>query len=205
MTPEGVERAIHLGEDLVEQGIIDAKSRVDLLHSPKARARGTLEFIVKGAGLPSDEYFEVQEIRSSDYADLQTFLTREKDLGLTLDDVAREHYENRELYHKSSHIVETHANRRLRFYKFISDLVLRRITAGESFRQVLAVSHFEIMMHIIDDIFGIKTFSSYMAPALGEYIILDFYLTDESGVINMDIYFRDRNKQIRYDFISRDF
>lgn len=89
LTPEGVERAIHLGEDLVEQGIIDAKSRVDLLHSPKARARGTLEFIVKGAGLPSDEYFEVQEIRSSDYADLQTFLTREKDLGLTLDDVAR--------------------------------------------------------------------------------------------------------------------
>ena len=202
LAPDGVERAIKIGVDLKKRRIIDPEQEVCLFHSPKPRARGTLDFIVQGAGL-TGVYTEAKDLRCSDYADLDAFLSREKELALTPEDVAREHYENHELYEDSPHIVESHTKRRSRFYRFLSELVLRYMLADASAKQVIAVSHFEIIMHIIHDVFDIKSFSSYMAPMLGEYIVIDFLPDNDSGSIQLILYFRDRIGNVKYDFVTR--
>lgn len=81
LTPEGVDKSIKLGSFLIETGVIDKSSKILLLHSPKPKAKGTLEFIKLGAelDLPMEE---VSELRSSDFTNLNAFLSRKKDLKL---------------------------------------------------------------------------------------------------------------------------
>lgn len=202
LTLDGVERSKSIGKSLKEEGVIDVTREVHLFHSPKPRAKGTLEFVVEGGALLGN-YTEIADINSSEFADIETFLQREKELGLSLEDVAREHYENKGLYEESPHIVEPHTKRRARFYKFLSELIYRYIVAESSIKQIVAVSHFEIIMHIVDDVFDIKTFPTYMAPALGEYVVMDFFLSNKSGCVDMELYFRDRKEQVMYNPILR--
>ncbi|MDB9944421.1 histidine phosphatase family protein [bacterium] len=193
LTPQGVQGARQIGEKLINEKFIDKTKEVLLLHSPKPRAKGTLEYLVEGAGI-SGSFTEVADIRSSDFADLEAFLKREKDLALTLDDVAREHYENDDLYKNSPHIVETHYSRQKRLYSFLSQLIREHVESGHNDKQIIAVSHFEIIMHIIDDVFDIRSFSTYMAPALGEFVVIDVNHTNDPGVFQLCVSFRDRKE-----------
>jgi phosphohistidine phosphatase SixA len=89
LTPEGVEKSIELGKLLVTNNVIDNTAKILLLHSPKARTRGTLEFIKIGAGLdlPMEE---VHHLRPSDFNDLNAFLGRKNDFGFSTEQLAKQ-------------------------------------------------------------------------------------------------------------------
>lgn len=199
LTPEGVVNAKKIGKKLIDENIIDKNKSLYLFHSPLARARGTLEFISEEAGLQSP-FREVEEIRSSDFKDLEYFLQREKDLGFTLEDMAREHYLNEDFYNSSPHIIETNDNKRKRLYYFLESIIVDFIDKKtDSSPQIIAVSHFEVIMHLIQDVFGIENFDTYMTPALGEILILYAKPTDDLSKIEFNVHFRNKNNTVIFD------
>jgi len=66
LTPEGVEGAINTGKRLRDEGVISEDDEIILVHSPKPRAKGTLDFVVKGADLDGESAIEINQLRDSD-------------------------------------------------------------------------------------------------------------------------------------------
>jgi broad specificity phosphatase PhoE len=187
LTPEGIERSIALGKKLVEEKIINPEEKILLLHSPKPRARGTLEFFMQGANI-TGPLESVEDLRSSDFKNLDDFLARKNDLGFSSEELAKEHFTNEEYFNNSPHIIETND----RLYKFLRDLIQRSKSEQDFPKQVIAVSHFEIIMHLIDDVFGIETFETYLTPRLGEYLIIDFLRNEIQNSYTLEVFFREK-------------
>ncbi len=202
LTPEGVEKSIKLGSFLVETGVIDKSNKILLLHSPKPRAKGTLEFIKIGAKLdfPMEE---VSELRSSDFKDLDAFLSRKKDLGFSTEQLAKEHFTNEIYFNQSPHIIETNDSKRKRLYVFLANLIQRFESSNGAFTQVVAVSHFEIIMHLINDVFGIENFDTYLTPGLGEFLEIEISKTENINIAKLKIRFRNDSSEVYFDSLER--
>jgi broad specificity phosphatase PhoE len=195
LTPEGVDRAIVLGKKLVEDKLINPKEKILLLHSPKPRAKGTLEFIMQGANI-NGTMESVENLRSSDFKNLDDFLTRKKDFGFSSEELAKEHFTNQEYFNNSPHIIETNDSKRARLYKFLKDLIQRSKSEPDFPKQVIAVSHFEIIMHLIDDVFGIESFDTYLTPRLGECVEIKVMPSEELNGFELFVSFREQVKTI---------
>lgn len=194
LTLEGVERSIILGRKLVEEKVIDDSESILLLHSPKPRAKGTLEFIMQGANIDG-RLESIEDLRSSDFKNLEAFLARKNDLGFSREELAKEHFTNQEYFNNSPHIIETNDSKRARLYKFLKYLIYRSKTEVDFPKQVIAVSHFEIIMHLIDDVFGIESFDTYLTPALGEYVEINFQSSEGLDSFELLVSFR---KQVKH-------
>src|ERR1700733_2010031 len=70
LTPEGVERARATGKRFKEEGVIGEDDEMHLLHSPVARAKGTLDFVAEGAGLSKLPTHSIDQLRKSDFIDM---------------------------------------------------------------------------------------------------------------------------------------
>ncbi len=204
LKPQGIEKSKRLGQKLIKEKIIDNSKRILLLHSQKSRTKNTLENIAEGAEI-SEPMLETPLLQSNDPYDIDYILKREHELNLTQEDIAKEYYENTVLYNKSPHIVETNDNRRKRFYTFLTNIAHEHLINKSDYTYVIAVTHFEILMHLINDLFDIKSFSTYITPAVGEYIIIDIACEGKPNLISINATFRNTKSWALFNLDTQEY
>ena len=205
LTPAGEVRAIETGKKLKAEGRFD-KSDIILAHSPKPRAEGTLELVVQGAGITVKKKHKVNKLRMSDMPGRELFMKRVVELDHNQEAIAKDHHTNTELYENSPNIIEPVSKKRKRLYDTLESLV--RITSWmkilSKFKKnapyVLAVSHFELITLLIDDVFGIENVGKYNAPSFGEYIHIEAYETKpKSNKIRLFVEYNGVTKEVYFD------
>jgi len=180
LTPEGVEQATSAGKMMKDSGYFDG-SDVYLVHSPTPRAKGTLEFVAEAAGLEDETARSINQLRRSDIHDMDTFLASFAELAETegldpAEAAAKHHYVHP--MHEEGVIIEKASKKRERLYRSLENLARWFEThPNESGKtpHVLAVSHFEIITHLLHDVFDITTMDSYNRPAFAEMLRIKAY------------------------------
>ena len=206
LTDRGVENAIATGKRLKEIGHITDSDDVHLFHSPKARAKGTLEFVAEGAGITHDEKRSIDQIRSSDIPDLEGFLKRVEELEHDPEAIAKDHHTNDELYENSPNFIEPSSKKKKRLYRAFEYLIRSFEKAPQENTgtpHVFAVSHFEIVTHLINDVFGIENMGKYNTPAFGEAVTIEAYATDEENKILLRVTYNENEREVYFDRKSR--
>ncbi len=206
------------GHDLTPTGVLNAKARGEkfkaevlsdedemfLLHSPSPRAKGTIEFVRDAAGLEDKTIRSIDQIRNSDTKDHGAIMNRFEELGKDNELSARDQYYH-PMHLETPDIIETHSHKRERLYRAFEYLIrwFDKHPQGYKIPHVLAVSHFEILTHIINDVFDIKKIGIYNTPAFGESIYIQAYETGEDSKILLDVTYNDRNKRVYFNRKNR--
>lgn len=201
LTPPGVERAIKIGKKLKKDGRISENDNLILFHSPQVRTRGTLESIAEGAGIPHDSKMQIDQLRRSDFNDFEAFMARVLELNFDQEAIAEDHYKN-PLYEQRPDIIEPTSSKRKRLYRALEYLIRsfdkKQEDTGKT-PHIIAVSHHEILTHLIDDVFGIENIGRFNAPAFGEIINLDAYRTDSPDKILLQTSFNNESKKAYFN------
>lgn len=205
LTPEGVESAKNTGAQFISEGRISETDELYLLHSPKPRAEGTADFVIEGTGRSNVRGRSINQIRSSDIHNKTAFVEKIVEAGETQEGVARAHYVDEKFYNQSPQNIETNDHKKSRLYRALEYLI-RWMNKHQQSKtpHVLAVSHFEIITHLIDDVFGIETFGEYNVPSFGEDVFIEAFSTDNPDTIRMEIIFRGNSKTVFFDRIKRE-
>ncbi len=206
LTPQGVENAKATGQKLKESGHISDSDDVHLYHSPKARAQGTLEFVAEGAGISHESKRAIRQIRSSDIPDLEGFMQRVADLDYDQEAIAKDHHTNEELYENNPDFIEPASQKQKRLYRAFEYLIRsfeKQPQENPRIPHVVAVSHFEIVTHLIDDVFGIENMGKYNAPAFGEAVTIDAYASEEPTKILLKVKYNEHTKDVLFNRESR--
>lgn len=201
LTEEGVRNAKEKGRQMKEKGIISENDNLILFHSPQARARGTLEFIAEGAGIPHDSKRQTGQLRKSDFKDPEAFMDRVQELGSDIELIAEDHYKN-PMYEERPDIIEPSSNKKRRLYRAM-EYLLRSFDKKKEIEggipHLIAVSHFEIITHFINDVFGIENIGRYNAPAYGEMVHIEAYKTDAQDKALLRVSFNDVTKNVYFN------
>lgn len=206
LTERGVARALATGKRLKESGHIDDSDEIHLFHSPKPRARGTLEFVAEGAGISHEEKRSINQIRSSDIPNREVFLERVEELNHDQEAIAKDHHTNDALYENSPDFIEPVSKKRQRLYRTFEYLIRsfeKRSEEDQNTPHVFAVSHFEIVTLLIDDVFGIENMAKYNTPAFGEAVTIEAYSTDNHDRVRLKIGFNEHVKEVYFDRKTR--
>ena len=205
LTEKGVESAHRTGALLKEDGRISEDDEMYLLHSPKPRAKGTLDFVAQGAGVATTTSRSTKQLRASDVPNKEVFMARINELGANQEAVAKDHYTNPQ-YEENPGFIEPNSKKKERLYRAFEYLI-RTFDKQEpnaiKTPHVLAVSHFEIITHLIDDVFGIETFDGYNTPSFGETISIEAAKTDSPHEVVLQVNFRDRSKEVVFNRKTR--
>ncbi|MEJ0053773.1 MAG: phosphoglycerate mutase family protein [bacterium] len=204
LTPEGVERAVETGKQMREQGTVSDEDEIYLVHSPQPRAKGTLEFVAQGAGLEGKPMVSSNQLRKSDFLDMDAFLARVAELGHDQEKIAQDHYTH-PMHAEGSVIVEPHAHKKERLYRAFEYLLkwFESHPAEGKTAHVIAVSHFEIITHLIDDVFGMENIGRYNAPSFGEAVQIEARPTAESNRVLLKVTFDGKTKDVYFDRAAR--
>jgi broad specificity phosphatase PhoE len=206
LTPRGVENAKARGAEFKDSGHFSAGDELHLYHSPKARAKGTLEFVAEGAGISHESKRSIDQIRSSDLPDLDAFMERVAELNNEPEALAKDHHTNPDLYENNPQFIEPHSKKRKRLYRAFEYLIRafeKKPQENASTPHVLAVSHFEIITHLIDDVFGIETMGKYHVPGFGESVTIEAYPTEDKDRLRLKVMFNDHSKEVYFDRNNR--
>lgn len=202
LTPEGVERAKETGKRLKEGGHISKTDKLHLFHSAKPRAKGTLEFVAEGAEIPHESKRESGQLRMSDMYDREAFLVRANELNFDPEALAEDHHRN-PMYEERPDIIEPHSNKKKRLYRALEYLIrsFDKVRGEEDTGtpHVIAVSHFEIITHLVHDVFGIENLGKYNAPAFGEMVNIEAYKTDSPDKILLKVSFDGKTKYVYFN------
>lgn len=203
LTPEGVERATQTGKEMREKGVIDDSQDIHLLHSPVARAKGTLDFVAKGAGLEHVPQHSIDQLRKSDFADYDAFMERVAELNHDQELIAKDHYTHP--MHADGSVIEPHAHKKERLYRTLEYLTrwLEQHASGDKTPHVIAVSHFEVITHVLDDVFGMENLGRYNAPGFGESVSLEARETGDKDKILLKVAFDGQSKEVYFDRVNR--
>lgn len=203
LTEKGVEGAINTGKEIKESGFFNEEDPLHLFHSPKPRAEGTLNFVAQGAGLSTEGKKVINHIGQSKIADYETFMARVAEVGFNHELIAKDHYTN-PMFENNPEVIEPHSKKKERLYRAV-EYVLRSILKNEhsSTPQILAVSHFEIITHLIDDVFGIEEIGKYNSPSFGEKVEIKGYKDGESNNVILEVTFRDQKKRVLFNRENR--
>lgn len=200
LTPEGVERATQTGKELRESGAIDENSEnLYLLHSPVARAKGTLDFVAQGAGLEHLPKHAIDQLRKSDFPDYEAFMARVTELNHDQELVAKDHYTHS--MHQEGKVIEPHEHKKERLYRAFEHLIrwLEKTESGDKTPHVIAVSHYEVITHLLNDTFGIENLGKYNAPGFGEAISIEARETNQKDRILLKVEYDDNTKEVYFD------
>jgi hypothetical protein len=119
---------------------------------------------------------------------------------------AKDHYEH-PMFQNRPDIIEPHLHKKDRLYRSFEYLIrwFDKYPAEGKTPHMIAVSHFEIITHIIDDVFGIENMKGYHTPNFGETVHIEaFDSGDEDRVLlkvkynefAKDVYFNRKNRSI---------
>jgi len=136
-------------------------------------------------------------------------MQRFRDLDEDFEAFARDHLEDNEFYEHSPDKVEPSSHKRQRLYRALEYLIRSAAKsnnekAGESKTpHVLAVSHFEVITHLINDVFGIESIGRYNAPAFGESVYIEGYPTEDSNIVRLKVRFNEHERDVFFDRSTR--
>lgn len=200
LTLEGEKRAIGIGKKLREEKIIKDKEDIFLIHSPQARAKGTLDLIAKGAALEDKPKRSIDQLRMSDILDFDAFIKRMDELGKNGESIAKDHYTH-QMHSSGSKVIEPHEAKKKRLYRACEYLIrwFEHHPSQGSIPHVIAVSHFEIITHLIDDVFGIENIGRYNAPHHGEAVYIEAYEGNKKNEILLKITYNGKTKEVYFD------
>lgn len=204
LTPGGVERATETGRKLKKEGVINDEDDTYLIHSPQARAKGTLDFVAQGAGLEDKPRRSINQLRMSDMLDFDAFMKRSNELGGDGELIAKDHYTN-PIYSNGSEVIEPHESKKKRLYRACEYLIrwFENHPSQGATPHVIAVSHFEIITHIIDDVFGIKNIGRYSAPRHGEAVSIEAYESGKKNETLLKVTYEGKTKEVCFDRENR--
>lgn len=206
LTDKGVEGAIETGKQLKEDEFFSDENPILLFHSPKPRAEGTLDFVAQGAEISTENKRAIKAIGQSKIANHEAFMERVKELDSDQEKIAEDHYKH-EMHKNRPDIIEPHEKKKKRLYRAMEYLmrsIIKNVDESETATpQILAVSHFEIITHLIDDVFGIENVGKYNSPSFGEQVKITGFQTEEKDKISLTISFRDFEKQVVFNRTTR--
>lgn len=202
LTPEGAQRAADIGKKLKEEGVIN--DHTHFIHSPQARAKGTLDFIAQGAGLAEKPKRSIDQLRMSDMLDFDAFMKRSNELGGDGELIAKDHYTN-PMHSKGSEVIESHDSKKKRLYRACEYLIrwFEHHPSQGITPHVVAVSHFEIITHLIDDVFGIKNIGRYSAPRHGEAVSIEAYENAKQNKTLLKVTYEGKTNEVYFDRENR--
>jgi len=204
LTPEGVLGALDTGKKLREDGQISENDEIFLAHSPVARAKGTLDFVAEGAGLADKPKISIDQLRQSDIPGIDTLMERIKEIDFDNEKIAEDHYTN-PMHENRPDIIEPHSHKKERLYRTLEYLIRwfeKHPREGKT-PHMIAVSHFEIITHIIDDVFGIETFGKYNVPAFGEHVYIEAYETGSKDMVSLKVKYDSQEKEVVFNRKTR--
>ena len=204
LTPKGVEGALETGKKLVEGGQVSDEDEIFLVHSPSPRAKGTLDFVAEGAGLTDRPKTSVDQLRKTDFPERGVFIDRMKELNFEYEKIAEDHYKH-PMHVDSPETVEPHLHKKERLYRAFEYLIrwFEKHPSEEKTPHIIAVSHFEIVTHIIDDVFGIENFGRYNVPAFGEQVYIEAYKGESNDQVKLHVTYDSQTKEVVFDRKSR--
>lgn len=211
LTPEGEARAEEIGRRLIEEGLLDTEEPLHLVHSPQGRTEQTLRGILKGAGMSEDlPARSIRQLRTADkgenyqeFVDAALSVLHEEG-GLNeaaWDKITKEQYGDGTLYTSRPDVVETKESRKKRLYRSLEYLIRWKDarSSEDDAQQVVAVSHFEIIMHLIDDVFGIENFPTHNLPNFGDYLVVEAFRTGSPEIVRVRVKFKEKEKEMLFD------
>ena len=204
LTPEGVEGAIRTGKRIKDDGKISDNDEVFLIHSPARRAKGTLDFVSQNAGLEDRPVAEVDQLRESDKPDWEELLKIFNEGGKDMGKFAEAHYKN-PTFEERPDIIEPRSDRKERLYRAFEYLIrwFDKHPQEEKTPHIIAVSHFEVITNIIDDVFGIENMDSYHSPSFGEIVYIEAYDSGDKDKIKLKVTYNEHSKEVYFDRKSR--
>lgn len=206
LTDKGVAGAIKTGKKLKEDEFFSDENPILLFHSPKPRAEGTLDFVAQGAEIPTDNKRAIDAIGQSKITNPEAFMERVRELNSDQEKIAEDHYKH-EMHKTRPDIIESHEKKKERLYRAMEYLIrsiIKNVNDVEiATPQILAVSHFEIVTHLIDDVFGIENVGKYNSPSFGEQIKISAFQTEEKDKILLTVSFRNLEKQVIFNRTTR--
>lgn len=204
LTEEGTQGALETGRGLAET--IDAEDELYLLSSPSARTRGTLEVVAEGAELKDEPRRSVKALRMGEIRDVERFKERIAELGdgQGKEGIARDQYTNPALYEHDPSFIEPNSKKRERLYRSF-EYLLRWLDKHQEAdgAHVIAVSHFEIITHLIHDVFGIESVGKYNAPSFGEKVDIEGFHTESPDKILLKVSYNEHSKVVHFNRLDR--
>ncbi len=205
LTDEGVGGAIESGKKFKDDDFFLKENEVISFHSPEARTKGTSDFFLKEADISSEsrpirmlgptEIFDVEEFERHNVEELNDNPTR-----------IAEDFHKGDFHKNRPDIIEPHLKKKERLYRAMEYLIryiLRKNPNLESpVAQVFAVSHFEIITHLIDDVYGIEN-TGYRSPSFGEEVRISAFQTQSPDKILLKVVFRDIEKEVIFNRKTR--
>lgn len=204
LTPEGVEGAIQTGKKIKEEGRISENDEVFLIHSPARRAKGTLDFVAQNAGLEDKSVTEVNQIRESDKPQWEELLKIFNEGGKDMEKFAEAHYKD-PTFEDRPDIIEPRSDRKERLYRAFEYLIrwFDKHPQGDKTPHIIAVSHFEVITNIIDDVFGIENIGKYNAPGFGEIVYIEAYDSGDKDKVKLKVTYNEHSKEVNFDRKTR--
>ncbi|MDB5188633.1 MAG: hypothetical protein JWM92_231 [Candidatus Nomurabacteria bacterium] len=206
LTEEGVRGAIETGQKMKEDGFLSNKENVLSFYSPAARTKGTSDLVLTEADISTENSRSVDMLGPTKVIDAKEF---ERHAVEDLDDdparIAEDFYTGD--FHKNHpEIIEPHLKKKERLYRAMEYLIRSIIKNNKehepSVTQVFAVSHFEIITHLVDDVFGIEN-TGYRSPSFGEQVKISAFQTEDSEKILLKVSFRDMEKEVIFNRETR--
>lgn len=205
LTDEGVSGAKESGKKLKGDGFFSKENQVIAFHSPEARTKGTSDFVLGEAGI-SSESRPISMLGPTEIFDVEAF---EKHNVEDLDDnPARiaEDFHTGDFHRNNPEIIEPHLKKKERLYRameyFIRYVLKNNTNPDSPVTQVFAVSHFEIITHLVDDVFGIEN-TGYRSPSFGEEVRISGFQTENPDKILLSVSFRDLEKEVIFNRKTR--
>jgi phosphohistidine phosphatase SixA len=203
LTDGGVQGAIATGEEIKDSRFFDLDEPLFLFHSPKPRAKGTLDFVAEGAGISSESKREIKQIGQSRIHDYQAFMQYFEEINRNMETVAKDHHTSA-MFENSPELIEPHSNKKKRLYRAV-EYMLRNILKNQNGKtsQILAVSHFEIITHLVFDVFNIEELEQYNSPSFGERVMIRGYNTESTDKTILEVSFRSHKKRVIFNRETR--
>lgn len=203
LTDAGVAGAVATGKKLREAEHFGEDDELYLLHSPRARTKGTLEFMAEGAQLEDRRMRPVDQLRSTDFHNMKGIKEHFASLGFEPEKLGIDHYTN-PLFKNSPEIVEPNAHKKERLYRSMEYLIRFALKHEEDKTpHVVAVSHYEIITNIIDDVFGIENVGKYNAPSFGESVFVEAFETEDKDKVKLKVKYLQFAKEVLFNRKTR--
>ena len=101
-------------------------------------------------------------------------------------------------YYEFSKNFEPRSLLRIRFYHFLSSLILQSLYS-EKPPHFLCLSHFELLFHLPSDLFSRQPLEEKPLD-FGEFYTVAFYRTDSKTTVKLQVSFRKKQTTILFDF-----
>lgn len=214
LTPGGRAHALEIGKKIKEELL--SNSDVFLLHSPSKRAKGTLDLITQGAGITEHPKQEIHQLRGSGIHDIEKNLKYHlgEDMPPDLTEAMNifiemykadpekfaKKYHSEPFYEEASDVVEPKSNSRKRLYRSLEYLIRWfEKKNDDNVPHIMAVSHYEVITHLLEDVFGIENLEKYNTPSFGEHVDLNIFSTDSPNKYKLEVVFGGDKKEVFFD------